>query len=203
MTKKTQKTRNLLEALPYPESALSPYISARTMEVHYGKHHRAYAENTLKLIAGTDFENLPLAEIILKSSRMPEKKSLFNNAAQTWNHTFYWKSMKPKGGDNPGQGLLKLINGSFDNFKDFKEQFSSVAASHFGSGWVWLVLDKGRLKIIDTQDADNPLVHDQKPVLGFDVWEHAYYLDYQNQRAGYTKAFLEHLVNWGFAESNL
>ncbi len=193
----------LQEPLPYPESELAPYISSKTLSFHYGKHHKTYVEKVNHLVKTTNLEGLPLEEIIRKSAGRQDMKPLFNNAAQAWNHSFYWQSMKPRGGGNPGAELLTLIKSSFGSFEELRKQFDMAAISHFGSGWIWLVKEKGQLKIIEAHDADNPLVHDQKPLLALDIWEHAYYLDYQNERAEYVKSYLDHLVNWAFAESNL
>lgn len=191
------------EPLPYSDSGLSPFISSKTLSYHYGKHHKAYVEKTNQLVVGTLYEGLPLEDVILGSVKDIDAKALFNNAAQAWNHSFYWKSMKPGGGGKPGTDLLSLIKKSFGDFEDFREQFLLKATSHFGSGWVWLVKDGAQLKVVDTHDADNPLIHNQKPLMTLDVWEHAYYLDYQNQRVSYVKAFLDHCVDWGFAEDQL
>jgi superoxide dismutase, Fe-Mn family len=189
--------------LPYSENSLSPYISSKTLSFHYGKHYKAYIEKTNHLLERTGMEDLSLKEIIFQTAGRMGMESLFNNAAQAWNHSFYWKSMKPKGGGKPGGEILKLLKSSFGGFEDFKEQFEAAATSHFGSGWVWLVRKDDQLKIVETHDAENPLVHNEEPLITLDVWEHAYYLDYKNERADYVKAFLDHLVNWGFAEDNL
>ncbi len=191
------------DPLPYPENGLSPYISSTTLSYHYGKHHKTYVEKTNGLIKGSDLEGLSLRNIILRAAKRAEMKTLFNNAAQAWNHSFYWESMKPNGGGKPGKDLLELIKSSFGSFEDFKKQFESDATSYFGSGWIWLVQRSGQLKITATHDADNPLTGQDKPLITLDVWEHAYYLDYQNRRAEYVKVFLERLVNWTFAENNL
>ena len=192
------------DPLPYGVSELAPYISSKTLKFHYGKHHKAYVEKTNSLVGGTFLEGLSLPEIILKSANRADLKPIFNNAAQAWNHSFYWRSMKPKGGGKPPEELLKSLKDSFGSFEDFKEKFTAAATSHFGSGWVWLVKEERQLKIVETHDAIDPLVHpNEKPLLTIDVWEHAYYLDYQNQRAEYVKAFLDHLADWGFAESHL
>lgn len=193
----------LQEPLPYPENRLSPYISSKTLSFHYGRHHKAYVEKTNHLVKATNLEGLPLEEIIRKSAARPDMKPLFNSAAQAWNHSFYWQSMKPGGGGKPGAEILNLIKSSFGSFEEFKKQFETAAVSHFGSGWVWLIKENSKLKIIETHDADNPLAQDQKPLVTLDVWEHAYYLDCQNERMEYVKAFLDHLVNWTFAESQL
>ncbi len=193
----------LREPLPYPENALSPYISSKTLSVHYGKHHRAYVERANYFVKGTGLEDLPLEEILRRSADHPKMRYLFNNAAQAWNHSFYWKGMKPRGGGKPGRELLDLIKSSFGSYEEFRLQFEVTAVSHFASGWIWLVKDKDRLKIFETHDADSPLAHDLRPLLTLDIWEHAYYLDYQNERTEYVKAYLDHLVNWAFAESQI
>lgn len=189
--------------LPYPENALEPYISQNTISFHYGKHHRAYVEKTVKMIAGTEFEQASLEEIIRAATGKPDKAALFNNAAQVFNHAFYWNSMKPGGGGNPGDRVADKIGAAFGDYQKFAEEFSSAATSQFGSGWAWLVQDGDVLKILKTANAETPIVQGLKPLITIDVWEHAYYLDYQNRRADYVKAFLDSLVNWDFAESNL
>lgn len=192
-----------LPPLPYKESALEPYISARTMSFHYGKHHKAYVETTNKLSKEKGLVGLSLEDLIKKTAQDSDLKPLFNAAAQDWNHTFYWSSMKEKGGGEPQGPLLDLINKSFGSYAEFKKQFIETGTKLFGSGWVWLVLDKdGTLKILGTKDADLPLIHGQKALLVCDIWEHAYYLDYQNRRKDYVEIFLDHLVNWEFANQN-
>jgi superoxide dismutase, Fe-Mn family len=192
-----------LPALPYAQNALAPVISENTISFHYGKHHQAYVNNTNKMIAGTDLEKTSLEEIIRKTAGRPDQISLFNNAAQVFNHNFYWNSMKPGGGGEPQGKIEEKIKDSFGSYQKFAEAFSNAAASQFGSGWAWLVLDKGKLQVIKTANADTPIVGPAKPLITIDVWEHAYYLDYQNRRADYIKGFLEKLVNWDFAERNL
>jgi Fe-Mn family superoxide dismutase len=189
--------------LPYAENALEPYISQNTISFHYGKHHRAYVDKTLKMIAGTEFEGASLVDIIKGAAGKPETSALFNNAAQVFNHAFYWQSMKPGGGGMPGGKLAAKIDATFGDYQKFAEEFSSAAASQFGSGWAWLVLDGDALKILKTANAETPVAEGLKPLLTIDVWEHAYYLDYQNRRGDYIKAFLDSLVNWDFAEKNL
>ncbi|KTD24199.1 MULTISPECIES: superoxide dismutase [Legionella] len=188
-----------LPALPYAKNALAPYISEETLEYHYGKHHNTYVTNLNKLIAGTEYENLSLEDIIKKS----RSGGVFNNAAQTWNHTFYWHCLSPKGGDEPTGKLADSIVKAFGSFNDFKEQFTQTAIATFGSGWAWLVQDKdGALKIISTSNAGTPMTEGQQALMTCDVWEHAYYIDYRNARPEYLKAFWS-LVNWDFVESNL
>jgi superoxide dismutase, Fe-Mn family len=191
-----------LPPLPYPENALEPHISARTLSFHYGKHHQGYVNNTNQLVDGTDMVGLPLEELVKKSAGL-NNKALFNNAAQAWNHDFYWQGMKPQGGGRPGGKLMEHLEKHFGSFEGFREAFAGMATGQFGSGWAWLVLDGDSLKVTNTLNADTPLAHGQKPLLTADVWEHAYYLDYQNRRGDYVKAFLDHLVNWSFVSSNL
>ena len=190
-------------SLPYDEGALAPYISSRTLNFHYGKHHKTYVDKTNHLVQGTEFEGFSLKEILLETAGRSDLKKLFNNAAQAWNHDFYWQSMKPRGGGKPGHELLSLFKSSFGGWDDFYEKFFQTASEHFGSGWIWLVKERDRLKVIGTHDADNPLTQGLKPLLALDVWEHAYYLDYQNRRPDYVKIFLDRLVNWEFAENQL
>ncbi len=192
-----------LPELPYAKDALEPYISARTLEFHHGKHHQAYVTNLVKLIAGTDMENMALEDIVRKCAGDASKAGIFNNAAQVWNHTFYWNCMKKNGGGKPSAGLMKKIEDSFGGFDKFVGEMKNAAATQFGSGWAWLVLDGGRVGIEKTSNADNPLAHGRRALLTIDVWEHAYYLDYQNRRPDYIAAFFEKLVNWDYAESLL
>jgi Fe-Mn family superoxide dismutase len=191
-----------LPPLPYKEDALEPYISKRTIEFHYGKHHRAYIDNTNQLAGAAGLGNLSLEEIIKKTAGSPDQVSIFNNAAQAWNHDFYWKSMLP-GAAKPNERLAKMIDASFGGYDNLNKEFQNAAVTQFGSGWAWLVLDQDKLKVTKTSNADNPLVHGQVPLLTMDVWEHAYYLDYQNRRADYVKGVLDHLLNWEFAAANL
>lgn len=187
-----------LPALPYALDALQPHISYETLEYHYGKHHQTYLTNLNKLIAGTDQEELSL-ESLIKTSQ----GGVFNNAAQVWNHTFYWNSLSPQGGGEPTGELLAAINKNFSDFASFKEKFTQVAATTFGSGWAWLVQKgDGSLDIVSTSNAGNPLTQGLKPILTCDVWEHAYYIDYRNARPKYLEAFWQ-LVNWDFAAKNL
>ena len=187
-----------LPELPYAKDALAPHISAETLEYHYGKHHQTYVTNLNNLIAGTEFENASLEEIILKSSG-----GLFNNAAQVWNHTFYWHCLSPNGGGEPGGELADAINKAFGSFAQFKEQFSQTAITTFGSGWGWLVKNEdGSLALASTSNAGTPMTTGQKALLTCDVWEHAYYIDYRNARPKYLEAFWA-LVNWDFVAQNL
>jgi superoxide dismutase, Fe-Mn family len=192
-----------LPELPYKETALEPYISGKTLSFHHGKHHRAYVDKTLELVKGSGLASLALAELVQKTSGMPDKIAVFNNAAQVWNHDFYWKSLTPGGGGKPEGEMAKLIEGSFGNYENFKNELTGAAMSQFGSGWAWLVMEGGKLKVVKTPNADTPVVHGQTPLLTIDVWEHAYYLDYQNLRADYVNNVIEHLLNWKFAAANL
>ena len=187
-----------LPPLPYPMDALAPYISEQTMSYHYGKHHKAYVDNLNKLIIGTQFEKMPLEEIIIKTFNQPEYSGLFNNAAQSWNHNFFWNTMSPNGGQIPQDELYKKIVRDFGSYDNFKTEFRNAAIAQFGSGWIWLVEDKenNKLKVMQTSNADNPISYNLKPIIGLDVWEHSYYLDYQNKRADYIDNYLNHLVKW-------
>ena len=193
-----------LPELPYARDALAPVISAQTLDFHYGKHHNAYVTNLNKLIEGTDLAKLSsLEDIIQKVAGDASKAGIFNNAAQVWNHSFYWKSMKPGGGGAPGGKLAERIQADFGSYDKFAADFKTAAATQFGSGWAWLVEEGARLAIMKTSNADLPMAHGKKALLTVDVWEHAYYLDYQNRRPDYLSAFLEKLVNWDFVEANL
>jgi superoxide dismutase, Fe-Mn family len=193
----------LLPALPYAQAALEPHVSARTLSFHYGKHHQAYVDNLNKLAVGASMADLSLEEIIRQTAGKPDQAGLFNNAAQVWNHTFFWNSMKPDGGGAPTGNLAERINATFGSYDVFKTAFSEAAMTQFGSGWAWLVQDGDTLKIVKTANADTPLAHGQTALLTCDVWEHAYYLDYQNRRKDFVAAFLDHLANWGFAAEQL
>lgn len=192
--------------LPYAENALAPIISSQTVNIHYNKHHKGYFDSVNKLTAGTPLAEASLEEIILKTYKEKanvNNPTLFNNAAQVWNHTFYWNSMKA-GGGKPSLVLMDKINQSFGDFDKFKKAFADASITTFGTGWSWLVADKkGKLSIIKTEDADNPMTQKLKPLLTIDVWEHAYYLDYQNKRADYVNAVIDKLLNWEFAAQNL
>ncbi|GIK34642.1 MAG: superoxide dismutase [Fe] [Gammaproteobacteria bacterium] len=188
-----------LPALPWARDALAPHISAETIDFHYGKHHNAYVNNLNKLIDGTPQAQRSLEDIVRDS-----EGGIFNNAAQVYNHTFYWHCLKPNGGGTPTGKLGKAIDAAFGSFAKFREEFSTAAATQFGSGWAWLVRDaQGKLKVAKTANADTPLAHGQTPLLTIDVWEHAYYIDYRNDRPKYIDTFLNHLVNWEFVEKNL
>jgi Fe-Mn family superoxide dismutase len=190
--------------LPFAKDALeSSGMKAETFDYHYGKHHAAYVTNLNKLTEGTEFENMSLEEVIHKSFGDASKVGVFNNAAQVWNHTFFWNCLTPGGGGAPTGELAAKIDAAFGSFDKFKEEFTNAATTQFGSGWAWLVDDAGTLKVTKTPNAENPLVHGQKPLLTLDVWEHAYYLDFQNARPAFIKNFLDNLVNWDFVSHNL
>lgn len=185
--------------LPYPKNALEPHIGAETLDLHYEKHHKGYLAKLRKAIEGTPDAEQSLAALVRKSSG-----DVFNNAAQVWNHDFYWLSLKPGGGGAPSGELLEVIEGSFGSLGDFRTAFAEAANGEFGSGWAWLVKDaSGALAVVHSSDAENPLQRDLVPLLTLDVWEHAYYLDYRNERARYVDAFLDHLLNWDFVANNL
>lgn len=198
-----EATTIVLPPLPYADTDLDPVISAATMGFHYGKHHKAYVDNLLKLIEGTELAALTLREIITRTSGKADMGMIFNNAAQAWNHAFYWHSLKAAGGGEPPAALKKKIVDSFGSLEGCKKELMAAAASQFGSGWVWLVQDGDELKVMKTGNAGTPLTGTMNPLLTIDVWEHAYYLDYQNRRADYVAAVLEKLIDWDFAGSNL
>lgn len=189
-------------ALPYDQKALEPFISQKTFEFHYGKHYQGYVDKTNELLRGSSLAQLPLEEIMKQTATSPDKVALFNNAAQAWNHEFFWKSLKP-GGSKPEGELLKKIQASFGSLDSLKRLLLDASLAQFGSGWAWLVLEGDTLKVVKTGNADNPLLHGQVPLLTIDVWEHAYYLDYQNRRGDYVKAIIDNLLNWDFAAANL
>lgn len=190
-------TQHKLPELPYTKNALEPHISEETLVYHYGKHHASYVEKLNKLITGTEFESMPLEDIIRQATG-----GIFNNAAQVWNHSFYWNCLNPDGGGEPEGELADAIDQAFNNYSEFKDQFSKAAASNFGSGWTWLVRTAdGRLEIMNTSNAENPLTDGRQPLLTCDVWEHAYYIDYRNARPRYIEAFWN-LVNWNFVARN-
>ena len=192
-----------LPPLPYAQDALAPVISAQTLSFHYGKHHKAYVDNLNKLVAGTELSAAPLEQVITAVAGKPDKVGIFNNAAQTWNHTFFWNSLKPGGGGAPTGTVSKGIDAAFGSFENFKKEFTNAAMTQFGSGWAWLVADKGQLKLVKTPNAETPLTTGQTALLTIDVWEHAYYLDYQNRRADFVAAVIDKLLNWEFANANL
>lgn len=193
-----------LPKLPWPDDGLQPTISSTTIGFHYGKHHKAYVDNLNKLLADApDLADLSIEDLITTTSGNPNRVAIFNNAAQMWNHTFYWNSMRPNGGGKPGPFLLQRIEADFGGWDSFVNEFFKAAQTQFGSGWAWLILDGGKLKVIKTSNADTPIMQDKPPLLTIDVWEHAYYLDYQNRRTDYIKAWLETLANWEFAQQQL
>jgi Fe-Mn family superoxide dismutase len=189
--------------LPYEKDGLEPYISADTLEFHHGKHHNAYVGNTNKLVKGTALENEDLEIIIKKSAGDDSRIAIFNNAAQVWNHSFYWQCMKPNGGGLPTGPIAEKINADFGGYEAFTEEFKAAGVAQFGSGWAWLIMENDKLKIIKTSNADTPIGQGLKPVLTVDVWEHAYYLDYQNRRPDYLNTFVDKLINWDFVNSCL
>jgi Fe-Mn family superoxide dismutase len=190
-----------LPQLPFPKSALEPYISQSTIDVHYGKHHAGYVEKTNKLLANSDIKCKTLDQLVRIAHRNGAS-ALFSNAAQAWNHAFYWNSLRPAGGGNARGVITDLIERDFGGQENFCNRLHEAATGHFGSGWAWIVLAEHRLEITHTSNASNPLVCDQTPLLAIDVWEHAYYLDYQNRRSDYVHAILNHLINWDFANHN-
>jgi superoxide dismutase, Fe-Mn family len=191
-------------ALPFDFNALEPYgMKAETFEYHYGKHHKAYVDNLNKLTEGTELATKSLEEVIQIAFKDSAKAGIFNNAAQVWNHTFFWNCLKPAGGGAPTGDLAARINKDFGSLEKFKEEFSTAAATQFGSGWAWLVDDGGTLKVMKTPNAENPLAHGKKALLTIDVWEHAYYIDFKNARPAFIKNFLDNLVNWDFVAANL
>jgi len=193
----------VLPPLPYAENALGPVISANTISFHYGKHHKGYVDNLNKLVAGTEFAGMPLEKIITETAGNKDRTAIFNNASQAWNHAFYWNSLAPNGGGEPPAALKARIEASFGTVDACKKELAAAATAQFGSGWAWLVLDGGMLKVVKTGNADSPLTLGMKPLLTIDVWEHAYYLDYQNRRADHVNAVLDKLINWSFASDNL
>lgn len=192
-----------LPELPYAEDALQPVISAKTLSFHHGKHHRGYVDTLNKLVQGTPYAAKTLQQIIVETAGKTGEAAIFNNAAQAWNHTFYWHSLRPRSERAIPASLAAKIDSAFGEVDALKKQLSAGATGQFGSGWVWLVAEAGELKVVKTANADNPLTHGQKPLLTIDVWEHAYYLDYQNRRADYATTLLDTLINWDFAAENL
>ncbi len=192
-----------LPPLPYADNALEPVISANTISFHHGKHHKTYVDNLNNLVKGTPFEGASLEKIVTDTAGKADQAALFNNAAQIWNHTFYWHSLKPHGGGKPTGKLAQMIDASFGGYDEFRKQLSATTVSQFGSGWGWLVADHGALKVVKTANAEVPFTKGQKPLLTIDVWEHAYYLDHQNKRAAYVDAVIDRLLNWDFAAANL
>ncbi|MEO8848074.1 MAG: superoxide dismutase [Casimicrobiaceae bacterium] len=192
-----------LPPLPFAEDALAPVISANTLSFHYGKHHKAYVDNLNKLVAGTELESAPLEKIIKDTAGKADKAGMFNNAAQVWNHTFYWNCLKQAGGGKPSGKIAQMIDSDLGGYDKFRTDFGQACVTQFGSGWGWLVADGGKLKIVKTPNAENPLSKGQTALLTIDVWEHAYYLDYQNRRPDHVNAVIDKLINWEFAAKNL
>lgn len=192
-----------LPDLPYAKDALEPVISSRTLDFHYGKHHKTYVEKTNKMIAESPLADADLLTIINKTAGDAEQAGLFNNAAQVWNHSFYWQCMRPGGGGAPGGAILEKIESDLGGYEKFVEALKAAGGTQFGSGWAWLVMRDNKLQIIKTANADTPVAHGLRPLLTVDVWEHAYYLDYQNRRPDYIGAFIEKLINWDFVNANL
>ncbi|HEX9778743.1 MAG TPA: superoxide dismutase [Geopsychrobacteraceae bacterium] len=192
-----------LPDLPYDKSALEPYISFRTLDFHHGKHHKAYVDNTNKMIENTDLEGKDLDTIIKAAAADPAQKGLFNNAAQVWNHSFFWQCMKPGGGGKPDGKIAELIDKKWGSYEDFAAELKQAGISQFGSGWAWLALQGAELEITKTPNAENLSASGLRPLLVVDVWEHAYYLDYQNRRPDFLQTFLDHLINWDFVNANL
>lgn len=192
-----------LPPLPYDYTALEPHISKRTLEFHHDKHHAAYVNNYNAAVKGTELDSKPIEAVIKAVASDKSKAGIFNNGAQAWNHTFYWHSMKPGGGGAPSGALAKKIDADFGSYAKFVEEFKQAGATQFGSGWAWLVVEGGKLKVTKTPNAETPIAQNQMPLLTMDVWEHAYYLDYQNRRPDYIATFLDKLVNWDFANANL
>jgi superoxide dismutase, Fe-Mn family len=193
----------VLPSLPYEQNALDPVISANTVNFHYGKHHKTYVETLNKLIVGSEFADMPLEQIVKATAGQADHAAIFNNAAQAWNHGFYWKSLRPRGGGEPPAALKRLLESSFGSVEGAKKELANAAVTEFGSGWAWLVLDGEKIKVIKTGNANTPLAQGQKPLLTIDVWEHAYYLDYQNRRVDHVNAVIDRLANWEFAAQNI
>jgi Fe-Mn family superoxide dismutase len=194
---------HVLPPLPYAQSALDPVISANTIGFHYGRHHKGYFDALNKLLAGTALMDLSLEQLVARTAGKAGQVAIFNNAAQAWNHSFYWRSLRPKGGGELPVALKQRIEAAFGTLEACKKELATAATTQFGSGWAWLVLDTDKLKVVKTGNAETPLTKGMKPLLTIDVWEHAYYLDYQNRRADYVNAVLDQLINWGSAADNL
>jgi Fe-Mn family superoxide dismutase len=193
----------ILPALPYPENALEPVISAKTVGFHYGKHHKTYVETANKLVAGTELADMQLDDIVRATAGKPDRVKIFNNAAQVWNHNFYWQCLKAKGGGAPPEALKQKMEAAFGSVDACKKELAEAAVSDFGSGWAWLVMQSGKLKVLKTSDAETPMTKGLQTLFTIDVWEHAYYLDYQNKRVDYVNALIDKLANWEFAAKNL
>ena len=192
-----------LPSLPYEKDALAPYMSSETLDFHHGKHHQTYVTNLNNLVKDSDMQDASLEDIIVKSSKDSSMAGVFNNAGQHWNHILFWQCMKPNGGGAMPSELENRINSDFGSIDQFKEAFVQAGTTQFGSGWAWLAIDNGKLVVTKSANASNPLVDGMKPILGCDVWEHSYYIDYRNKRPDYLKAFLDNLVNWEFVASQL
>ena len=192
-----------LPSLPYASDALAPYMSSETLDFHHGKHHQTYVTNLNNLVKDTDMQNSSLEEIVVKSSKDPSLAGIFNNAGQHWNHILFWQCMKPNGGGSMPSELESRITSDLGGIDQFKEAFIQAGITQFGSGWAWLAIDNGKLVVTKSPNASNPLVDGMKPILGCDVWEHSYYIDYRNKRPDYLKAFLDSMVNWEFVASQL
>ncbi len=199
----TRQHPHELSPLPYAEDALAPVISTRTLSLHHGKHHRGYVDTLNKLIAGTPYAAMSLEDIITATAGLADEVPVFNNAAQAWNHDFYWKSLRPDGGGTPPLSIRPLIEASFESVEACTAMLADAAIKHFGSGWAWLVMERGKLKVITTANADVPVTRGLRPLLAIDVWEHAYYLDHENRRPEHVRAVLDKLLDWGFAADNL
>ena len=192
-----------LPSLPYASDALAPYMSSETLDFHHGKHHQTYVTNLNNLVKDTDMQDSSLEEIVVKSSKDPSMAGIFNNAGQHWNHILFWQCMKPNGGGSMPSELERRITSDLGGIDQFKEAFIQAGITQFGSGWAWLAIDNGKLVVTKSPNASNPLVDGMKPILGCDVWEHSYYIDYRNKRPDYLKAFLDSMVNWEFVASQL
>ena len=192
-----------LPSLPYEKDALAPYMSSETLDFHHGKHHQTYVTNLNNLVKDSDMQDASLEDIVVKSSKDSSMAGIFNNAGQHWNHILFWQCMKPNGGGAMPSELENRINSDFGSVDQFKEAFVQAGTTQFGSGWAWLAIDNGKLIVTKSANASNPLVDGMKPILGCDVWEHSYYIDYRNKRPDYLKAFLDNLVNWEFVASQL
>ena len=194
---------HVLPRLPYPDNALAPVISAETIGFHYGKHHQAYLTNLNKMVEGTAMAEMSLEQVVRSTAGVADKAGIFNNAAQVWNHTFYWNGLRPNGGGAPGKELALRIEKDFGSLDSLRKELFTAASTQFGSGWAWLVEEGGKMKVVKTGNAETPLTRGMKPLFTIDVWEHAYYLDYQNRRADYINALLDKLINWEFIAKNL
>ena len=192
-----------LPSLPYASDALAPYMSSETLDFHHGKHHQTYVTNLNNLVKDTDMQDSSLEEIVVKSSKDPSMAGIFNNAGQHWNHILFWQCMKPNGGGNVPSKLENKIKQDFGSFEKFREEFINAGITQFGSGWCWLSLKEDKLVVTKSPNAENPIIHNMKPILGCDVWEHSYYLDYKNKRPVYLENFFDKLINWEFVESQL